>query len=73
MQPSFEELLLRMLGVGRAAADVATQIIKVDVLPAGWAMIHQTNASLLTEKFMCIPAVMSQRLSAFTSHLSDNL
>ena len=55
------------------AADVAFQIIKVDVTPSARADINQSNACALANVSSNIPELASHRFVAFTSGLSDSL
>ena len=55
------------------AADVSTQIVKVNVTPASRANIHQAYTSFLTDIVTCIPALASHRLSALSSRFFNNL
>ena len=56
-----------------AAVNVSLHIVKVDVTPASWAGIHQTQTTKLAHIFMYVPAFTAHRLSAFSSSSSDYL
>ena len=56
-----------------ATENVSLHIVKVDVTPASWAGIHQTQTSKLAHIFMHVPAFTAHRLSAFSSSSSDYL
>lgn len=53
--------------------DVAFKVIKVDVTPTFRAVIYKSNASVLINQVLDVPALMIHRLGAVTSLSSDNL
>lgn len=55
------------------AADISSQVIKIDVTPVVRTGINQFNLGALTNKFLNVPVLTSHCLHALTSGTSDNL
>lgn len=53
--------------------DVAFKVIKVDVTPTFRAVIYKSNASVLTNEVLDVPALTIHRLTAITRLRSDDL